>query len=70
MVPWDELNKDPLTIEYGQQKNTLLEWIINDRRVVCYPCDNHQTANFAAFLPTAEVETEKHGILPFGLHPE
>ncbi|OTB01184.1 hypothetical protein M426DRAFT_223073 [Hypoxylon sp. CI-4A] len=58
---WDTFSKDPLTADYGRIKESLLDWTQDDRRIVCYPCDNHQVANIAAFVPASEVEGKKYG---------
>lgn len=61
LVPWSAFASNNETAAYGQRQGNLLQWAEADRRIICYPCAEHRTANMAAFVPAEETQGQSHG---------
>jgi len=51
LIPRKTLLNDDQVSSIFQARDTLTVWIGEDRRLVCYPCDNNESMNFVAIHP-------------------
>jgi hypothetical protein len=56
---------DPVTAPLVEKRDCLAMWYADDRRVVCYPCNNNTTLNFVLIHP----DSESHATQSDGKHP-